>query len=282
MHQQNPIPLRRANTCSSALIFFTNMFLLVGFILTVVGSVCSLERSLTRIVGPIFLGIGLVLLISTVEYTRTRPRNNNAGQGIAEPTSQIGSTTQGELDNVTTTTQYPSPHGFQQPYGQTPEYPWGTGPYPPPPAGTLCHPTGPAYPSSSRYPYNSSQNGQPAYPTEIPPPPSYESVVGQSDSAQSAHTKTQVYWKGLALRTWMDTGQDHNNKTRRAAYVFTYTTSGASESFYLKSYSNKCMPFCTAALGSRHQITARVRNLISGRTAESLHWLPVKGWCIDI
>ena len=191
MHQQNPISLTRANPSSSALIFSTNVFILVGFFLTVVGGVCSIERS--RIVGPIFLGIGVVLLISTVVYTRTRPRNNNAGQGIAEPTSQIGSTTQGGSDNVMTTTQLdPSPNGFQQPYGQTPEYPWGTGPCPPPPAGTLCNPTGPAYPSSTRYPYNSSQNGLPANPTEIPPPPSYESVVGQSDSAQSAHTKTQV------------------------------------------------------------------------------------------
>lgn len=194
MHQQNPIPLTRANPRSSALIFFTNMFLLVGFILTVVGGLCSIERSLTRIVGPIFLGIGVVLLISTVVYTRTRPRNNNAGQGMAEATSQIGSTTQGRSDNVMTTTQLdPSPNGFKQSYGQTPEYPWGTGPYPPLPAGTLCHPTGPAYPSSNRYPYISSQNGQPANPTEIPPPPSYESVVGQSDSAPSGHTKTQVY-----------------------------------------------------------------------------------------
>lgn len=167
-----PIPLTRANPCSFALIFSTNMFLLVGFILTVVGGLCSINRSLTRIVGPIFLGIGVVLLISTVVYTRTRQRNNNAGQGIAEPTSEIGSTTQGGSDNVTTTTQLdPSPNGFQlQPYGQTPKYPWGTGPYPPPPAGTLCHPTGPTYPSSSRYLYNSSQNGQPANPTEITHP----------------------------------------------------------------------------------------------------------------
>lgn len=195
MHQQNPIPLTRANPTrsSQALIFFTNMFLLVGFILTVVGGVCSMERSLTRIVGPIFLGISVVLLIPTVVHTRNRQRNNNAGQGIAEPTGQIGSTTQGGSDNMMTTTQLdPSTNDFQQPYGQTPKYPWGTGLYPPPPAGTSCHPTGPAYPSSSWYPYNSSQNGQPAYPTEIPPPPSYESVVGQSDSAQSAHTKTQV------------------------------------------------------------------------------------------
>lgn len=194
MHQQNPIPRTRANpTYSSALIFFTNTFLIVGFILTVIGGLLSFERSLTRIVGPIFLGIALVLLISTVVYIRTNPRNTNAAQDKAGPTSQIGSTTQGGSDNLTTTTQYPSPYGSQQPYGQPPEYPWGTGPYLSPPPGTLSYPTGPAYPASSRYPYNSPENGQPAQPTEVPPPPSYESVVGQSDSAQSAHTKTQVY-----------------------------------------------------------------------------------------
>ena len=80
-----------------------------------------------------------------------------------------------------------------------------------------------------------------------------------------------------ALGTWMDTSQDRIKKTRRAAYVFTYTTSGASESFYLRSYSNKCMPSCTAALGSRHQFTARVRNLISAGLLNSFTGPPFKG-----
>ena len=95
---------------------------------------------------------------------------------------------------MTTTTQYPSPYGFQQPaYGQTPEYPSGSGPYTLTPTGYVSYPTVPAYLPSTQYPYNSSQNGpQALFPTEIIPPPSYESIVGQSNSAPSAPPETQV------------------------------------------------------------------------------------------
>ena len=186
------------------------MFLLVGFILTMVGNLAKpfwgpeddwcdfckedrleTERNLKncRIVGPIFLAIGVTLLIATIVYSRIQ-RKNNAGQVISGPnTGQIGSTTQGGSGNLTTTTQYPSPYGFQQPaYGQTPEYPSGSGPYTSTPAGYA------SYPPSTQYPYNSSQSGPQALsPTEINPPPSYESIVGQSNSASSAPPETQVY-----------------------------------------------------------------------------------------
>ena len=189
----------------------TIMFLFVGFILTIIGnfakpfwgpehdSRCSFckekrlntERNLKncRIIGPIFLGIGALSLIVTIAYICIQ-RKNNTGQVITRPnTGQIsGSATQGGSDNVTTTTQYPSPYGFQQPaYGQTPEYPSGSGPYTSTPAGYA------SYPPSTQYPYNSSQNGPQALsPTEIIPPPSYESIVGQSNSAPSAPPETQV------------------------------------------------------------------------------------------
>ena len=193
----------------------TILFLLVGFILTMVGNFakpfwgpehdwcdfCKEDRLKTerhlkncRIVGPIFLGIGGLSLIVTIAYICIQ-RKNNTGQVITRPnTGQIRSTTQGGSGNVTTTTQYPSPYGFQQPaYGQTPEYPSGSGPYTSTPAEYASYPTVPAYPPSTQYPYNSSQSGPQALsPTEINPPPSYESIVGQSNSAPSAPPETQV------------------------------------------------------------------------------------------
>ena len=180
------------------LLSFTIIFLFVGFILTLVGNFAKPfwgpedERNLKncRIVGPIFLGIGGLCLIVTIAYICIR-RKNNTGQGITRPNTgqAAGSTTQGGSGNVTTTTQYPSPNGFQQPaYGQPPQYPSGSGPYTSTPAGYV------SYPPSTQYPYNSSQSGPQALsPTEINPPPSYESIVGQSNSAPSAPPETQVY-----------------------------------------------------------------------------------------
>ena len=84
---------------------------------------------------------------------------------------------------MTTTTQHSSPYGIQQPYGHS-EYPEGSESYPSPPAGHVAYPTEAAYLSSTRYSYNSSQNGRQApYPTAIPAPRhrSFESFVGQRD-----------------------------------------------------------------------------------------------------
>ena len=189
------------------------MLLLVGFILTMVANseksfwgpeddwCCKEERLKSerniknrQIIGQIILAISGLSLIITIAYIQ---RKNNAGQGITRPNTgqAAGSTTQEGSGNVTTTTQYPSPNGFEQPaYGQTPEYPSGSGPYTSTPAEYSSFPTGPAYPPSTQYPYNSSQSGPQALsPTEINAPPSYESIVGQSNSASSAPPETQVY-----------------------------------------------------------------------------------------
>ena len=189
---------------------FTIMLLLVGFILTMVANseksflgpeddwCCKEERLKSerniknrQIIGQIILAISGLSLIITIAYIQ---RKNNAGQVISGPnTGQIGSTTQGGSGNVTTTTQYPSPYGFQQPaYGQTPMYPPGSYPPPVPPAGHSTYPTAPAYPSSTQYPFNSPYNIQAPYPTEMPPPPSYESTVGQSDTTPSAPPAEKV------------------------------------------------------------------------------------------
>ena len=188
------------------------MLLLVGFILTMVANseksflgpeddwCCKEERLKSerniknrQIIGQIILAISGLSLIITIAYIQ---RKNNAGQSITRPNTgqAAGSTTQGGSGNVTATTQYPSPYGFQQPaYGQTPEYPSGSGPYTSTPAEYASYPTVPAYPPSTQYSYNSSQNGPQALsPTELPPPPSYESIVGQSNSAPSAPPETQV------------------------------------------------------------------------------------------
>ena len=146
------------------------------------------RRMISKIILAIIGFINLCLIVTTAYICIQR--KNNAGQGITRPNTgqAAGSTTQGGSGNVTTTTQYPSPYGFQQPaYGQTPEYPSGSGPYTSTPAGYA------SYPPSTQYPYNSSQNGPQALsPTELPPPPSYESIVGQSNSAPSAPPETQV------------------------------------------------------------------------------------------
>ena len=177
------------------------IFLLIGaFMFTMVfnsqESGSSPESKNRRMICQIILAIiGFInlCLIVTTAYICIQ-RKNNARQGITRPnTGQIRSTTQGGSGNVTTTTQYPSPYGFQQPaYGQTPMYPPGS--YPPPvlPAGHSTYPTAPAYPSSTQYPFNSPYNIQAPYPTEMPPPPSYESTVGQSDTAPSAPPAEKV------------------------------------------------------------------------------------------
>ena len=92
MNQQNPVPPTQVySTCNQgrmALIFFTIMFLLVGFVFTSVGvwakpfwgpeddprcSFCKEERIAMeqrlkncRIAGPIFLAIGVFLWMTTI------------------------------------------------------------------------------------------------------------------------------------------------------------------------------------------------------------------------
>ena len=166
------------------------IFLLIGaFIFTM-----HVNSQESKIILAIIGFINLCLIVTTAYICIQR--KNNARQGITRPNTgqAAGSTTQGGSGNVTTTTQYPSPSGFQQPaYGQTPEYPSESRPYTSTPAEYSSFPTGPAYPPSTQYPYNSSQNGPQALsPTELPPPPSYESIVGQSNSAPSAPPDTQV------------------------------------------------------------------------------------------
>ena len=152
------------------------------------------RRMISKIILAIIGFINLCLIVTTAYICIQRKKN--ARQVITRPNTgqAAGSTTQGGSDNVTTTTQYPSPYGFQQPaYGQTPEYPSGSGPYTSTPAEYASYPTVPAYPPSTQYPYNSSQSGpQSVSSTELPPPPSYESIVGQSNSAPSAPPETQV------------------------------------------------------------------------------------------
>ena len=150
--------------CSKcALIFFTIMFLLLGFIVTMVGHLAkpfwgpedywcdscreerlSTERNLKncRIIGPIFLGIGALLtpllLINSILYCRAE-KEDNATEVLAGPTSDlVGSKTPGGSGSGKASAQYPPTiYGYRQPYGQTtPTYPPGPYPYPPPPYTT--------------------------------------------------------------------------------------------------------------------------------------------------
>ena len=199
------------------LIFFTIMCLLVGFIVTMVGHLAkpfwgpeddwcdfcredrlATERNLKncRIVGPIFLAIGGVLLCASIFYCHVR-RKNNQGQVLSgATTAQTGTSTQGATGTATASTHYPAnTFGYQQPYGQTPAYP--PGPYPnnppPPAAGSYSpYPAGVVYPPAQQpYPMQGGQGYQP-YPTEMPPPPSYESAVEQSVPSPSAPPEEKV------------------------------------------------------------------------------------------
>ena len=121
MHQQNlanstlvysafSCPAECRKKC--ALIFFTIMFLLVGFILIIVGisakrtwgpedelrcSFCKEERMATeqhlkncRIVGPIFLAMGFFFLNATIIVHTSKPKENPVEHVIARPkTGQI-------------------------------------------------------------------------------------------------------------------------------------------------------------------------------------------------
>lgn len=195
------------------LIFFTITCLLVGFIVTMVGhlakpfwgpeddwcSFCREERLATernlkncRIVGPIFLAIGALLLCVSIFYCHFK-RKSNQGQVIAGPSNnQTGQTSQ----TGTASTHYPANTlGYQQPYGQMPAYP--PGPYPgnppPPAAGSYFpYPTGPAYPPTQQpYPPPDGHGYQP-YSTELSPPPSYENAVNQSAPSPNAPPMEKV------------------------------------------------------------------------------------------
>ncbi|KAL9975117.1 hypothetical protein ACROYT_G012235 [Oculina patagonica] len=192
------------------LIFFTVMFLLIGFILTMVGHLAkpfwgpeddgcdfcreerlSTERNLKncRIVGPIFLAIGGVLFCASIFYCHVR-RKNNQGQVLSQATTaQMGTTSQAGTGTATSMHYPANTFGYQQPYGQSPAYQPGSYPNnpPPPAAGSYSpYPTGQVYPPAQPpYPSQGAQGYQP-YPTDMPPPPSYESTVDQSTPSPSA------------------------------------------------------------------------------------------------
>lgn len=199
-----PVRVQYGGECCAkcALIFFTIMFLLIGFILTMVGHLakpfwgpeddwcdfCREDRLATennlkncRTVGPIFLAIGGLLLLASIFYCRVKKKSNEGQVIMGTPSGQMGPTSQGGTGTTTASTHYPAnTFGFQQPYGQTPVYPPGSYPNnPPPPVGSYSpYPTGQGYHSPNiqhPYPPPSGQEYQP-----YPPPPSYDSAVDQS------------------------------------------------------------------------------------------------------
>lgn len=202
------------------LIFFTIMCLLIGFILTMVGHLAEpfwgpeddwcdfcredrleTERNLKncRIVGPVFLAIGGVLLVISICYCQVQNKANQGQVITGPPSTQTVSTSQPGPGAVSTS-QYPSGNTFgpQQPYG--PSYGYQPGPYPnnppPPAAGTYPqYPTGQVYPPVTQHPFppqtqhpfppQSGHDYSPYPSTDMPPPPSYESATDQSVTDQS-------------------------------------------------------------------------------------------------
>lgn len=187
------------------LIFLTVLFLLIGFIVTMVGnfekpfwgpeddwcSFCREGRLATeqrlkncRIVGPIFLGIGGLFLLVSIYYCQVT-KKDSAGQ-VVSGTSQTGyagsTTTEGGNVTYTAPTQYP-PHGQINPYPPGPGYPSNN---PSLPSGYYPWQTGPVYPPPTQYTSPQTGQGYQQYPPDMPPPPSYQSAVDQHVAAPNA------------------------------------------------------------------------------------------------
>ena len=177
VYRRQPAPFTRESFTRCALIFFTIMFLLAGLIVTMVGyfggpssepeddwcvscreTRLATEKNLKtcRIVGPIVLSIGAVLLFVSIFYCRIK-KKDTPGEVVPGPTSaHMGSATQGPTGTGSASSQNPwGSFAYEQPYGQTPAYPPSTGPCPsnpPPLVGYSPYPVGSAYPPPTQYP----------------------------------------------------------------------------------------------------------------------------------
>ena len=195
-------PGSRENRKKCCLIFLTIVFLLVGFVVLMVGlferpfwgpesdwcSFCKRDRLQTernlancRIVGPIFLVIGGILLIVSIIQCRKKSPEN---EGHVVTTQQPATTTTGY---GVTTANYTGGHGIPPPGPPGPYSGFGTTQsynYPP---GNQAYPAQPmAYQPSNigpgPYTPSATMHGFGNAPAE--PPPSYDSVYpGDSKSA---------------------------------------------------------------------------------------------------
>ena len=200
----------RSNCARCLTIFLTVMFLLVGVVVTMVGNLakpfwgpehdrfcdfCRRDRLQTernlrncRIVGPIFLSLGSILLSFAIYQCHVR-RKANAGQ-VLQPPSNVPSgntfsTSQG-TGGMGTTHEYPPPYGQTPAYGGGYNAPYGTGPIYPAP---MQPPFQPQYPTGG---YQQPPASKP--PSDVmPPPPSYENAVGMTPSSPSAPPLEKVY-----------------------------------------------------------------------------------------
>lgn len=206
-----PYPRCSQEACKkSGLIFLTVLFLLIGFIVTMVGnfekpfwgpeddwcSFCRENRLATeqrlkncRIVGPIFLGIGGLLLLISIGYCQAT-KKDSTGQVVSatSQTGYAGSATQAGAVTYTAPTQHP-PHGQMNPYPPGPGYPSNN---PSLSGGYYPWQTGPVYPPPTQYTSPQTVQGYQQYPPEMPPPPSYQSAVGQQIATPNAPSLEKV------------------------------------------------------------------------------------------
>ena len=200
-----PDPRCSREACKCGQIFLTVLFLLIGFIVTMVGnfdnpfwgpgddwcSFCREQRLAKeqrlkncRIVGPIFLGIGGLLLLVSMCYCQVT-KKDSADQ-VVSGTSQTGYaesiTIEGGNATYTAPTQCP-PHGQMNPYSPGPGYPSNN---PRLPSGYYPWQSGPVYPLPTQYTSPQIGQGYQQYPPDMPPPPSYQSVVGEHVAAPNA------------------------------------------------------------------------------------------------
>ncbi|XP_031572296.1 vegetative cell wall protein gp1-like [Actinia tenebrosa] len=185
------------------MVAFTILFILIGVIVTIVGhtlepfwpeshssfcSFCEEDNNTTRrnaancrIVGPIFITIGFLLLVFTVVYFKKKNSEALAANGNSNYYGEPAPTTlaynqAGQSVNV----PYPGT-GHIQPSCPQPPYPPTQPQYPasqPYPSGTPNYSTAPQpYPTAPQ-----SGTPYPPYPEttqdNLPPPPAYDTVVG--------------------------------------------------------------------------------------------------------
>lgn len=200
-------PCSPQNRPKCLLILFCVLFVLIGFIITIIGftlkpfwdeshdswcSFCKEDRLQTerdtancRIAGPIILSMGILLIIFTCCYVKNKKKNTAQNDGNATTTTQGAIRVQYNQASVsygetTSTTIHPPPssaptYPTSGPAMTTQQYP--SPQYPPhqaPPQSPYPPPLNPTAP----YPQRQGPPYPPSSDTMMPPPPSYNDATG--------------------------------------------------------------------------------------------------------
>lgn len=187
------------------LVTFTVLLLLIGFIVTIVGhtlkpfwseshtsfcGVCEEDNRATRrnaancrIVGPIFIAFGFLLMIFTIYFFKKKRAEGTTSSGSSYAAPPAPASTTLTYNQTGQSVNVPYPGTGQPPYPQTqPQYPpqsYPTEPQPYPsappyPMANQPYPTGPQQYPPTQQPYPGAASNQ----GDMPPPPSYNDALG--------------------------------------------------------------------------------------------------------